>query len=224
LITGLNNPSRIAVSGGLLFVTNRSGNTVGAYTTSGATVNPALISGLDTPTGIAVSGGNLFVANLGDVNSPSHIGTIGAYTTSGATIDPALISDPNFFPLGIHVSGGNLFVTNSDFPNGTIGEYTTSGAPINPALISGLFSPNDFAFSGSHLFVVTEPTGTIGQYTTSGATVNPALISGLNDPVSLVVASSVPDGSSAWMLLLLSVAAMFGLNFLLRRRASVAAV
>jgi hypothetical protein len=56
LITGLNSPSGIAVSGSDLFVTNSAGaaSTIGEYTTAGATVNPALISGLTDPAGIAV--------------------------------------------------------------------------------------------------------------------------------------------------------------------------
>ena len=44
--SGLNEPFGIAVSGSDLFVTNSIIGTVGAYTTSGATVNAALISGL----------------------------------------------------------------------------------------------------------------------------------------------------------------------------------
>jgi hypothetical protein len=87
-------------------------DTVGEYTTSGATVNAALLSALGFPTGIAVSGGNLFVASLNN-------GTIGEYTTSGATVNPALVSGLNS-PQGIAVSGGNLFVAN--FNNGTNGE------------------------------------------------------------------------------------------------------
>ena len=49
----------------LIFVTNigPSGEpgegTIGKYTTSGATVNPALITGLDRPQGIAISGSDL---------------------------------------------------------------------------------------------------------------------------------------------------------------------
>jgi hypothetical protein len=59
-----------------IFATNFSGNTIGEYTTSGATVNPSLLSGLSGPTGIAVSGGDLFVVNAD--------GTIREYTISGA--------------------------------------------------------------------------------------------------------------------------------------------
>src|SRR6478672_7305137 len=68
-----------------IFVANISIGTIGEYTTSGATVNPALISGLSFPVGIAVSGSDLFVLN-------TAIGTIGKYTTSGATVNPDLIS------------------------------------------------------------------------------------------------------------------------------------
>ena len=70
-------------------------STIGAYTTSGATVNPALISGLTDALGIAVSGSNLFVTN-------QNSGTVGEYTTSGDTVNPALISGLSF-PSGIAV-------------------------------------------------------------------------------------------------------------------------
>ena len=128
-----------------IFVANGiSGGTIGEYTTSGATVNAALISGLSTPVGIAVSGSNLFVTNAG---FGPGTGRIGEYTTSGAPVNPALISGLND-PQGIAVSGSNLFVTivgNGTAGNGTIGEYTTSGATVNAALISGLNTPTGIA-------------------------------------------------------------------------------
>ena len=80
-------------AGGTIFVTNELDNTVGAYTTSGATVNAALISGLNDPFGIAVSGSDLFVVSAG--GTPGN-GAIGAYTTSGATVNAALILGLNF--------------------------------------------------------------------------------------------------------------------------------
>ncbi len=116
LISGLNSPDSIAVSGSNLFVTNQNG-TIGEYTTSGTTVNASLVTGLSYPVAIAVSGSNLFVVNLN--------GTIGEYTTSGAVVNASLISGLSA-PLGIAVSGSNLFVANAG--SSTIGEYTTSGA------------------------------------------------------------------------------------------------
>ena len=54
LVSGLNAPGGIAVSGSTLFVTNTNSGTIGEYTTSGATVNASLVSGLPSPQGIAV--------------------------------------------------------------------------------------------------------------------------------------------------------------------------
>ena len=39
----------------LIFVTNAGSNTIGEYTTAGATVNAALVTGLSNPFGIAVA-------------------------------------------------------------------------------------------------------------------------------------------------------------------------
>jgi len=75
LISGLSNPSGIAVSGSNLFVTNAAGGTIGAgtigeYTTSGAVVNASLVSGLmGHPVGIAVTE---------PVPEPSTIALLGA--------------------------------------------------------------------------------------------------------------------------------------------------
>jgi hypothetical protein len=66
-----------ARAGDTIFVANNHDGTIGAYTTSGATVNAALISGLNFAVGVAVSGSDLFVSNAV---------TIGEYTTSGATV------------------------------------------------------------------------------------------------------------------------------------------
>ena len=76
-----------------IFVTNFGTDTVGEYTTAGATVNASLISGFSFPEGIAVSGSDLFVANANATSEGSlGPGWIGEYTTSGATVDAKLIS------------------------------------------------------------------------------------------------------------------------------------
>jgi len=157
------------------------GDVIGEYTTSGATVNAALVTGLAGAQKIVVSGPDLFVAEFG--NGTVGGGTIGEYTTSGAPVNAALVSGLNL-PVGIAVSGSNLFVTNAatvlDGNNGTIGEYTTSGATVNASLISGLVAPMAIAVVGSDLFVgdsnAAGSAGVIREYTTSGATVNASLI------------------------------------------------
>jgi hypothetical protein len=72
----------------------------------------------------------------------------------------------------------------------------------------------------AQIFVTNFQTGTIGEYTISGETVNASLISGLNQPIDIaVVSASVADAFPTWALLLLALAATFGLKPLLRRAA-----
>jgi hypothetical protein len=86
----LNGAEGITVSGSHLFVANEAADTIGEYTTAGATVNAALVSGLNQPFDIAVSGSDLFVVNF--AGTVPRMGTIGEYTTSGATVNAALVS------------------------------------------------------------------------------------------------------------------------------------
>ncbi|HET6247411.1 MAG TPA: hypothetical protein VFE47_06935 [Tepidisphaeraceae bacterium] len=166
---------------GDIFVPNLDG--VAEYTSSGATLNPALVSGLTGPHGIAVFGSDLFVTNYGD----GLHGTVGEYTTAGATINASLISGLAG-PGDIAVSGSDLFVMSGLYDgSGTIGEYTTTGGTINASLISITASPVAMAISGTNIYVVTA-SGTIGEYTTSGATVNTALVSGLTNAQGIAVA------------------------------------
>ena len=87
LVTGLNAPEGIAVSGEDLWIANTGSGTIGDYNAiTGAVVNSSLVSGLNSPYAIAVSGGDLWVANHGS-------GTIGEYNaTTGAVITVSLVS------------------------------------------------------------------------------------------------------------------------------------
>ena len=135
MITGLNDPTAIAVSGSDLFVTCQGTGTVAEYTTGGVLVNATLVSGLITPAGIAASGGDLFITS-------TSTDTIGEYNaTTGSAINTSLITGLDQ-PEGIAISGGDIFVANSgsvistglftSVISGSIGEYTTSGAPSMP--------------------------------------------------------------------------------------------
>jgi DNA-binding beta-propeller fold protein YncE len=184
LVSGLNYPWGIAVSGVNLFVANNTAQTIGKYNaTTGATVNASLVSGLNGPDGIAISGANLLVANSGYGSGT----TIGAYNaTTGATVKAALVSGLSS-PTGIAVSGGYVFVANIN--SGTIGKYNaTTGATVKAPLVSGLSSPSGIAVSGASLYVVNSGSGTIGEYNaTSGAAVNASLVSGLSSPQGIAV-------------------------------------
>ena len=82
LVSGLNDPTGIAVSGSDLFVANHGDRHDWRIHHVGS--NRERLAGLGVElirSGIAVSGSDLFVANYGT-------GTIGEYTTSGATVKP----------------------------------------------------------------------------------------------------------------------------------------
>jgi hypothetical protein len=185
LVTGLEDPTGIAVSGDKLFVVYRnvpadqtgSGN-VGEYTTSGETVNATLVKGLVSPWAIAVSGGNIFVAQDG---LRANAGLVGEYTTAGATVNASLITGLSG-PECIAVSGENIFVSQSG-PDGKfttkdgIYEYSTSGATIKSPLIKVDSFPKALAVSGDDLYVSLDGLG-VQIYTTSGASVNQNFVEG----------------------------------------------
>ncbi len=186
LITGLNGPAGIAVSGSDVFVANSGSGTIGEYTTSGGVVNSSLISGLNGPEFLAVSGSDLYVTNVTS-------GTVGEYTlgaTPGtiASSTPALISNLAS-PVGIAVSGSDLFVVSGNF--GSVGEYSTSGAVMNASLIPNA-EAQGIAVSGSDLYLAIPgfEGPRIAEYTTSGLAVAALQVSGaqLRFPDDLAVA------------------------------------
>jgi Ca2+-binding RTX toxin-like protein len=183
----------IAVAGSDIFVLTQSPDgvgTVGEYTTSGATVNRALITGLIGPTAIAASGSDLFVASTGPADSATNQfdeGAIGEYSTAGAIVNAALVSGLDG-PVGIAVSGSELFVTSEGQFTCAIGAYMTSGAAVNAALVTGysenpagvvgLSNPSSIVVSGQNLFVENGDSNdaAIAEYTTAGAIVNPSVV------------------------------------------------
>jgi hypothetical protein len=179
LISGLNGPNGLVVSGSDLFVANQNIGTISEYTTTGALLNPALVAGLQSPAGLAISGSDLFVAN-------KATGTIGEYTTSGAVVNAALITGLNQ-PHDLTVNGANLYVS---VGTNSVSEFTTSGSSVNNSLATNLSNPRGIAVSGSDIYVVNQNNGTIGEYTTGGAVVNQAIIGGLNEPVDLSISGS----------------------------------
>jgi hypothetical protein len=92
LISGLNQPFGVAVSGANLLVANYSegnGSTISEYTTTGTLVNASFLKGVSmAPSGIAVSGSDVYVASLSDFIG---FGSIGEYTTTGTVVNGSLV-------------------------------------------------------------------------------------------------------------------------------------
>jgi len=166
---------------GQLFVTNWNSGTVGEYTTTGETVNAALISGLSYPQAIVVSGGNLFITDFNQNN-----GTVGEYTTAGDPVNDALVTGLGSPPGGLALSGGSLFVDN--YFSGSIGEYdAVTGAATQAPLIRGI-SPGMISVAGGELYEVNIRSKTIAAFTTAGATVNADLVNyGTGSPTGVAV-------------------------------------
>jgi hypothetical protein len=127
LVSGLNNPTALALSGRDLYVVNNGAGTIGEYdATTGAPINTFLPSGLIGPTitGIAVSGGNLYVAS-----ESGPFGQVGEYYAStGAVVNATLITGLFHIEGGMAVSGGSLYV-GSNYGGGIVGEYQLDGTP-----------------------------------------------------------------------------------------------
>ena len=212
--TGFSFPLGIALSGSDLYVTAQRGFTItgpfniptdiggviGEYTTSGSSVDRALVSGLSNPLGIAASGADLFVFECNITsNSATPTWWVGEYTTDGDVVNPMLVSGTGPSTGGIAISGSYLFVAHGT----TVGEYTTSGATLNDSLITVPGEVYGIAVSDSDIFVTgvspLQPgqtygfggNGFVAKYTTAGAAVRVPLISGLQFPEGISIAG--PD-------------------------------
>lgn len=182
LITGLQTPDNIAISGTDLYVTNYGGASVGKYTTAGAPLNTQLITGVTSATGIVVDGSQLFVGQ--------DQGQIGEYNTSGGTVNSSLIFT-NASPKSISLSGGDLFVSayGSNAPYGPLQEYGTDGTPVSINLVPGIggFQADYLAVYNGNIYVSNYFAGTISEFTVGGSIVNLNFISGLSFPTGIVV-------------------------------------
>ena len=192
LISGLQNPEGIAISGNDLFVANFTydnfnGPGIGEYTTSGATVNASLSGIVDWPEEIAISGNELFYVTV-----YGTISSLREYTLSGGRGNPYFLIGVGVIG-GIAISGTNLFVASEYASEHTaiIGEYGLDGSTNNASLITGLsFLPRAIAISGTNLFIAILQFNSIAEYTTSGKLINASLITGLNNPSSIAISGN----------------------------------
>lgn len=173
-LVGNNAPSALAISGNNLYVADTYDEEIAEYTTSGATVNTALITGLGFSGypyyGLLVSDNILYVAGASSV---------GEYSLSGTPINASFIQG-HFTDLAI--SGNDLFVLAGGVDNATVEEYdATTGNLINGSLITGLYDTFRFAVSGGYIYTGSYANGSVSKFTLSGAAVNSGLVTGLRD-------------------------------------------
>jgi len=180
LVSGLSSPNGIVLVGKTLFVTNYSGSSIGAYSTSGATINANFASIGTGGYGIATNGSAIWVSNVLQE-------TINSYsTTTGLPLsDPPLVSDLNS-PRGVAVSGNALYVADTGFP-AIKSLNATTGAP-GPYTTLGLDEPRGIAVSGNRLYVSDFASNKIGVFNaTTCQPVNVSFITGVGGPIGLKV-------------------------------------
>jgi len=187
LISGLAQPSGLAVSANLLYVIVHDGTNgiVQVYDAiSGAVVNPSLVTAPQYPEVLALAGNNLYVVSPGASGEGS--GLVGLYdATTGAPIVAPLL--PSLvYPSGIAIYGNRLYVPQQEnLIFGYINVYNaTTGSPIAYQFVPNLLhAPSGLLLAGPYLFEANGGDGTIGKYAArTGATINAAFISGLNVP------------------------------------------
>ncbi len=164
----------VAVHGTNLFVGYFGG--IGAYTTSGETLNPTLVKGLKNNYGLAATDAGIFVSSMFN-------GNITQYSATGVRIQNSLVKGLGG-PTGVAVTDTNIYVLNNDI--GTIGKYTLAGKPVNPVLVTGLVQPQGIAVLGDTIFV-TGGNNTVSTYSTTGSTLNPFFIVGLHTPIGIAI-------------------------------------
>jgi hypothetical protein len=158
LVTGLNMPTGIALSGSNLFVASYGDGVIGEYTINGDIINGSLVANLGGPAGIAITDSRLFVANL-------DAGTVAVYGLDGVAINTSLISGLNC-PWSIAVSDSNIYVGT----DGGVGVYDMSGMPVNADLIPGTLATG-LALAGKNLYVADGVSGRVTRYTLSSGAV-----------------------------------------------------
>ena len=185
LVTGLSNPSGLAVSGGNVFVTNMNTGVIGVYNAlTGAVVNASLITGLNSPNGIVAYGGDLFVVQ--SAPNPFGIGivpVVSRFTLSGALVNTyfrayggAITGD---YPWNLAVSGTDLYVS-------TGGGFFLAG--VYKASLSGngdtqqIFHPSGIAVSGGDVFIADGNTLNVRKYDSALGLVNGSFITLQNNP------------------------------------------
>jgi hypothetical protein len=194
LVTGLNNPTAVGVSGSYLVVENYSTGIIGEWTLGApGTVTspfPNLITGLTDARGIAVNGADVYVVNHSGGNGVVARYTLGATPGTISSSNPGVITGLTGNPNGLAVVGGNLFV---QFDT-SVAEYSLTGTPINTSFITGLTGAQTISAQGNDLYVGSYSGGNfnVGKYTlgaTPGtiASSTPNLITGLGGPMAISV-------------------------------------
>jgi virginiamycin B lyase len=167
VVSGLDNPSRIAVGDSHLYWANRGGGSIGRAALDGSAREDSFISGLNEPAGVAVDDRYLYWATFNE---------IGRARLDGTGIEKAFVET---IPIGsgLAVDQSHLYWS----AGRAIGRArVTDGAGVDPAFITGVDHVGGIAVDSGRIYWINTPEGmhysTIGRAGIDGSDVNKSWI------------------------------------------------
>jgi Low-density lipoprotein receptor repeat class B len=167
-ISGLNNPTSVAVDSQFVYWTDSGTNSVGRANLDGTGVTQNLVTaGVNNPKAIAVAPTGIYWAN--------NDGSIGHANLDGGSPTGTFI--PTGGSCGLAADPGFLYFINDG--NNRIGRATLNGGSVDPAFIStpppaSIFC--DLAVDPRFVYYTSDTGNTIGRGPVSGGTADPSFI------------------------------------------------
>jgi hypothetical protein len=191
-ITGVTEPSGLAVNGSSIFWSSLAGS-VGRANLNGTGKDNSFISGLTLPCGVALDAGHVYWGEI-DTGSPAYIGRA---SLDGSNKQPNFVTIPGTAsPCGVAVNAANIYWTEPGiFGGGTrIGRANINGGgTADPSFIGDASTPCGIAVFGQQLFWSNSGTDTIARANTDATGVNEGFIAtGANEPCGVAVDALAP--------------------------------
>src|SRR5262245_4118949 len=189
LITGVEIPGDVAVSGNYIYWANGETNEIGRAKLDGTLVDQSFISVLGPIGAVAVGAGHIYWGSQGESSTSARIGRA---NLDGSHVDQSFVSvGAGSFIGGLAVDRRHIYWTNRD--EGTLGRADLTGAHVNQHLINGAKAPTGLALDGRHLYWGNDPTGgakaSIARATLTGSHVSEHFIAGVSEPFGVAVDS-----------------------------------
>jgi sugar lactone lactonase YvrE len=188
LISGLDDPSGIAVAGQHLYWANSADGTIGEANLDGTGVNPSFITGANHPSGLAVDGQHIYWAN-------SAGSTIGRANLDGTDVQESFVADVGS-PTAVAVDGRHVYWTGQvsafDLGNpsatvGAVGQADLDGSAATPDWIRLGTEPSALAIDGQHIYWADSADNAVGEANIDGSGVNSRLIGDPNGVSALAM-------------------------------------
>lgn len=181
-ITGLSNPSDVAVDAGQIYWTDAAG--IGRANLDGSGVNKTFIMA-PASCAIAVDSAHIYWSNAFSGT------TIGRANLDGSSVNQSFITGAAD-PCGVAVDSAHIYWGNSGLGQTTVGRANLDGSGVSQGFITGGNRPYDVEVDSSHIYWANRGASppTIGRADLNGANVNQTFITSTNDVFGLALNSA----------------------------------